>query len=958
MKLKTIQMKTMVLQDMRTVLLMLLLAMMFLSLFLIINVSTASASLGYAPECIGCHATEDEAFGSQPGQCGICHGTLPSTQGTNRHPLHLIQESGKGPAGMLCSTCHGVGTDNEQTYFSNPLHNNGTVNFVGGGNLAATSACNSCHSPGGTYNGVNSQDNGAGMSIGAKDNWVPGVYAGALLQTGKEKWCVGCHDVDSPTIWGGTGGTSQTAKNIAGDQTGYGYYKSGHGLDAVAKYDEDALDDATGTAGAGKKCTDCHDMATDHINDNNDSSTVGQRIKSSINGELVASVADACKACHSTTNGTPATVKVSGHGNATSTGGFNSPAEEPFSAACQQCHDPHSSQLNAESTRNLKMIRPDINVATGVFGDVVFKATTGVNSFDENDTEAGDPGTPQTISNANNADDACTTCHSNTNNSGYPATNHAGGYGHGGGAADYRAQNCTNCHKHNYNTDAVYQYDDGFMPGGAGACGGCHNANTATMKNGSHETHFTYPASGDPQSLKGPGLLTCDACHGVGAGAGSHAGHQNGTKNFVEGATTALGATGVCDTCHSATGGYNGVNNASGSVGGKDNWNYPTATFAGAVEPAENVGNHGVYDTTGSLRAGLEKWCAGCHDSVPSQIMVGETTSTSGTLMSAAPVGGDGSNYGAFINGHNKPSAKYDENALGDGLGNFAAGWTCATCHDLTTQHLSQADETDLAGQRIRGTINDIAITAVIDVCKACHQNSTGPEYANNQVSGHGNSGETYTKIESGTMTEIECARCHEGHGNNKNVNNNRNLKMIASKVKVTDSVATTVAYENRTGARSLDGSTTAATSVCRACHADSANNPGYPMTRHDGGDHATADTSSIFEGAPAADSDKRDEDCTTCHEHNYKGNASPANNANAFMPAFIQTKWPTQLSCDGACHKTTNTSMDMNSHTTHLSASSLKGPQIGLCDTCHGVGAISGTQEGHFVDGWANFPQ
>ncbi|MFC1844374.1 cytochrome c3 family protein [Thermodesulfobacteriota bacterium] len=140
---------------------------------------------------------------------------------SNSHPAHLT--AAYGPLIASCDVCHvesyaGVFTDSQD--------------------LANTTVCNPCHSPGGAYDGVNDPN------IGAKTNWVYGVYNGSALQAGKEKWCVGCHD-DDPSVVNGV-----SAPNIAGDDVDYGYYMTGHGKHGYEK--------AIG-------CLDCHDPAFTHV---------------------------------------------------------------------------------------------------------------------------------------------------------------------------------------------------------------------------------------------------------------------------------------------------------------------------------------------------------------------------------------------------------------------------------------------------------------------------------------------------------------------------------------------------------------------------------------------------------------------------------------------------------------------------------------------------------------------
>ena len=73
--------------------------------------------------------------------------------------------------------------------------------------------------------------------IGAKTNWLEGVYSEGMLVTGKEKWCAGCHDEIPSEI------QSITAPNVIGEENaltnyglGYGFYKSGHGLPENQQY--------------------------------------------------------------------------------------------------------------------------------------------------------------------------------------------------------------------------------------------------------------------------------------------------------------------------------------------------------------------------------------------------------------------------------------------------------------------------------------------------------------------------------------------------------------------------------------------------------------------------------------------------------------------------------------------------------------------------------------------------
>jgi len=193
------------------------------------------------------------------GACGNCHDTNLSdttagtTKSTGSHTTHLNSAAGRGPDALACSNCHTAETTTS--------HVNGFVNFTGTTTLATTTACDTCHSPLGDYDGV---DNAV---TGAKANWAAGVYDTSnppVLTSGKEKWCVGCHDNSAPTISGVTapnvaGNAATTPGWMAGSgSSGYGFFFTGHGRPGVASY----------LSTIGKSCTDCHKPNMDHIDGN------------------------------------------------------------------------------------------------------------------------------------------------------------------------------------------------------------------------------------------------------------------------------------------------------------------------------------------------------------------------------------------------------------------------------------------------------------------------------------------------------------------------------------------------------------------------------------------------------------------------------------------------------------------------------------------------------------------
>jgi hypothetical protein len=156
------------------------------------------------------------------------------------HKTHLYAD--KGPH-LTCTDCH-----------SDPFQFFPAV-FTDGQEFATTGVCDTCHSPGGDYDGVNDP------AIGAKSNWADGVYDEAdNLQAGKEKWCVGCHDKAPSEI------ANVLAPNIAGDESavtpygsGWGFYITGHGVPYNEVYP------ASGVGGAGRGCLDCHSAKMAHI---------------------------------------------------------------------------------------------------------------------------------------------------------------------------------------------------------------------------------------------------------------------------------------------------------------------------------------------------------------------------------------------------------------------------------------------------------------------------------------------------------------------------------------------------------------------------------------------------------------------------------------------------------------------------------------------------------------------
>ncbi|MDH4139445.1 MAG: right-handed parallel beta-helix repeat-containing protein [Coriobacteriia bacterium] len=197
-------------------------------------------------------------------------------------------------------------------------------------------------------------------------------------------------------------------------------------------------------------------------------------------------------------------------------------------------------------------------------------------------------------------------------------------------------------------------------------CGGaaCHGSS------GSHGIHLSA------SDARGPGQLDCsDDCHMSGDFPYFKSGTDADTSGHIE-----LDETTVCDECHSPGGDYDGVDSVYGSVGAKDNW------------------ASRVYASATTLKAGKEKWCAGCHDGDEG------TADEEPSLIDgvyAPPVVGDedgsyiyGTGWGYYKTGHGAPSSEVLP------PNGYAAGpdLDCDACHDYALTHIDGERRTHDAG--------------------------------------------------------------------------------------------------------------------------------------------------------------------------------------------------------------------------------------------------------------------
>ena len=118
--------------------------------------------------------------------------------------------------------------------------------------------------------------------------------------------------------------------------------------------------------------------------------------------------------------------------------------ETDFHLGCIQCHTSHGSSNLAIIDRNI-IISPGTTV-----GPVTFTAHTGTNSRDDG-----------------SGNGICVICHSDSDNTGYPMTNHNGGQHTRPSVGDQRGEDCSTCHPHE--PDSVITTQNGHMPADANA---------------------------------------------------------------------------------------------------------------------------------------------------------------------------------------------------------------------------------------------------------------------------------------------------------------------------------------------------------------------------------------------------------------------------------------------------------------------------------------------------------
>ncbi len=142
------------------------------------------------PGPIGTHTPKWDQ--PESGACGTCHAVSKENLTTGAHSFHLTFLGDNAPE--ACVVCHAPADA--------PTHVDGQVEFVDGKRLSETTACDTCHSAGGPFNGA----------AEAKANWATNMPVS----------CKGCHDAQPAVVLG------VQAPDIYGDNTTYGFQVTGH----------------------------------------------------------------------------------------------------------------------------------------------------------------------------------------------------------------------------------------------------------------------------------------------------------------------------------------------------------------------------------------------------------------------------------------------------------------------------------------------------------------------------------------------------------------------------------------------------------------------------------------------------------------------------------------------------------------------------------------------------------
>lgn len=197
---------------------------------------------------------------------------------------------------------------------------------------------------------------------------------------------------------------------------------------------------------------------------------------------------------------------------------------------------------------------------------------------------------------------------------------------------------CRNCHQH----DTGFGHAGGANGTGCDSCHG-HDAGwggSSLLGKGTYQSHSTHTEN-DADDARGP-MLSCDRCHNMAMLPSFKSGIDADNDGRIS-----LAETGICDSCHSPDGPFDGVNDPE--VGAKANWRHNPAKSSGIYRDA-------------TLAPGKEKWCLTCHDS-------GTSVIPAGSAYKPQDFAGNNSTYGYYVSGHGSKVVE------------------CDGCHDLTVSH-------------------------------------------------------------------------------------------------------------------------------------------------------------------------------------------------------------------------------------------------------------------------------
>jgi predicted CxxxxCH...CXXCH cytochrome family protein len=433
-----------------------------------------------------------------------------------------------------------------------------------------------------------------------------------------------------------------------------------------------------------------------------------------------------------------------------------------------------------------------------------------------------------------------------------------------------------------------------------GACGTCHDNDTADttpatrILTGNHTTHV------DPVAAPYGPRAACTDCHAPTTSAQ----HVNGIKDFKDGNPLSAPATNACDACHNGS---------------------PTTAKSEWTQAA------------GHWRTVTGGYCEHCHDATPSTV---NTLAGTGGVNAVAA---DKATY--FTSTGHGSAAAYNAT-----LHNQAGpGYTCAvTCHVPASAHIDgTAGNTD----RLRPASTDaLAYTTTnSEFCLDCHRvgktaNGTLGFDAVAEATVHSGGVNSRYNTAAAAPTAFprygdaagyaanpgyQCNACHDPHGTAK-------LAMVKPTISGgTGWPTTTIAGFGSASAdlSGLDPTTAADSGVCDACHASAASThpDTTPPSAGPNGNHNQGDTG---------------DSCMKCHNHaqSFRGSCTdchgnPANAAYGGQATF----WPDGSATNNGAKRVVYADDELGSHAEHIATLQARegytlstDDQIAMCAWCH----------------------